>query len=234
MLLFSFYMHIFLSILEYFFIFYAFIVVYNNKFPPMIIFIEKWSKMKIIEYITLEDKRQKLSKFLVFYFVFLIFPSPFNNVVAANAVTTKSEVVRIDTQKEYTKVKKINDQRSDLAHQAALHIGLPKSEKIYAGLSKVQADAVVAIADNFPAKHFRKAVRIAWCESRLNPAAINKANSNGTADRGLFQLNDGGTMQRLGITKHTAFDPHTNAEAAYVLFEDRGWQPWVCRYKIKK
>ena len=200
----------------------------------MIFFIEKWSKMKIVEYITLEDKRQKLSKFLVFYFVFLIAPSPFNSVASANAVTTKSEVIRINTQKEYAKVKKINDQRSVLAHKAALHIGLPKSGKVYAGLSKVQADAVVAIAENFPAKHFRKAVKIAWCESRLNPSAINSANSNGTADRGLFQLNDGGTMQRLGITKHTAFDPHTNAEAAYVLFEDRGWQPWVCRYKIKK
>ena len=230
MLLLSLYLHIFLSFL----FFFAFIVVYNNKFPPMIFFIEKWSKMKIVEYITLEDKRQKLSKFLVFYFVFLIVPSPFNSVAAANAVTSKSEVIRINTQKEYAKVKKINDQRSVLAHKAALHIGLPKSGKVYAGLSKVQADAVVAIAENFPAKHFRKAVKIAWCESRLNPSAINSANSNGTADRGLFQLNDGGTMQRLGITKHTAFDPHTNAEAAYVLFEDRGWQPWVCRYKIKK
>lgn len=34
------------------------------------------------------------------------------------------------------------------------------------------------------------AFSVAWAESRFNPYAINNSNSNGTADWGLFQLND--------------------------------------------
>ena len=48
--------------------------------------------MKIVEYITLEYKRIKLSKFLIFYFVFLIYPSPISNVATANAVKTAGAV----------------------------------------------------------------------------------------------------------------------------------------------
>ena len=46
-------------------------------------------------------------------------------------------------------------------------------------------------------------VRIALCESQLDPKAVN-VNKNGTRDRGLFQIND---FWWLDITDEQAFDP---------------------------
>lgn len=97
----------------------------------------------------------------------------------------------------------------------------------YAGLSKAQAESAAAIAEAFPAKLFSKAVKVAWCESRLNATALNH-NRNGSVDHGLFQINDGGTLQGLGISRSAALDPRKNARAAFKLYQDRGWQPWVC------
>ena len=102
------------------------------------------------------------------------------------------------------------------------------SDHPYGGLSPSQAQAVLLIAETFGERHFEAAIRIAWCESRLSPSAINRANTNRTVDRGVFQLNDGGTMQRLGVDSLEAFDVTAAVLAARVLFDDRGWQPWAC------
>jgi len=190
-----------------------------------------WREMKIINYITIKEKRRKLSIYLVLYFAFCLFPSPLNKLSPAAALVVK-ESPKVDVKTEVYSAKSINLLRGKLAHKAAKILKLPKSKKTYAGLSKSQANAVLAIAEHFSEKDFPIAVKIAWCESRLNPSAINGSNSNGTADRGLFQLNDGGTMQRLGVNNRTAFDPYHNAKAARVLFDDRGWKPWVCKNKI--
>jgi hypothetical protein len=71
------------------------------------------------------------------------------------------------------------------------------------------------------------AVAVAHCESRLDPGATHR-NRNGTRDWGLFQLNDGGTLQGLGLTQDSALDAKRNIEAAWRLYRSRGWQPWVC------
>ena len=47
------------------------------------------------------------------------------------------------------------------------------------------------------------ALRVAKCESSLNPKATNE-NENGTIDRGLFQIND---YWHRGVTDEQAFDP---------------------------
>ena len=114
---------------------------------------------------------------------------------------------------------------------AASVIGIKNNENTYSGLSKKQAMIVLEIKNNFGDKLFRKAVAIAWCESRLNSTAFNK-NRNGSADRGVFQLNDGGTMQGLGITSKEAYDFYANIRAAKALYNNRGWQPWVCAKKM--
>jgi hypothetical protein len=113
------------------------------------------------------------------------------------------------------------------SEMAALALDIEKVGTTFFGLSKEQALASVSIRKAFGDILFPKAVKIAWCESRLNPLAYHQ-NNNGTTDRGLFQLNDGGTMQRLGVDKASAFDASVNATAARVLYEDRGWKPWVC------
>lgn len=48
------------------------------------------------------------------------------------------------------------------------------------------------------------AVRVATCESGLNPYAVNK-NTNGTTDRGLYQWND---YWHPEITDEMAFNPY--------------------------
>ena len=113
-------------------------------------------------------------------------------------------------------------------------IGLPRDTKSsYAGLSKTQALVALEIKNHFKGNLYKKAIVVAWCESRLDPNATNK-NRNGTTDRGVFQINDGGTMQRLGINAKEAFNYSHNIRAAKVLFDDRGWQPWVCSKQIKR
>lgn len=75
--------------------------------------------------------------------------------------------------------------------------------------------------------HASFAVRVAHCESKLNPGARHR-NRNGTVDYGVFQLNSGGTLQSLGLTARSALDPGANINAAYRLWRMRGWRPWTC------
>lgn len=84
------------------------------------------------------------------------------------------------------------------------------------------------IMDVFGPLNGPRAIRIAACESGFNPEALNH-NKNGTHDGGIFQLNSGGTVQSLGLTFNETKDYKKNIEAAYRLFRQRGWRPWVCR-----
>lgn len=52
------------------------------------------------------------------------------------------------------------------------------------------------------------AIRVAHCESALNPAAIN-TNKNGTRDRGLYQIND---YWHKNVSDSQAFDPVFSTE----------------------
>ena len=99
-------------------------------------------------------------------------------------------------------------------------------------LSGAPSDIVALIHQYFPASAWRAAEMIVWRESRFEPQ-VSHLNSNGTVDRGLFQLNDGGTLQNLlgqmgQSTQNVdlAFDPAWNVQAAALLFSQRGWQPW--------
>jgi peptidoglycan hydrolase-like protein with peptidoglycan-binding domain len=69
------------------------------------------------------------------------------------------------------------------------------------------------------------ALRVARCESSYNEIAINR-NTNGTRDYGVFQLNDGGTLQGLGGNAHSALYASSNISMAHTLYLQRGWQPW--------
>lgn len=74
---------------------------------------------------------------------------------------------------------------------------------------------------------WRSALRISWRESRLLPNVVNDTNTNGTNDWGLFQLNDGGTLQFAGgIPGQDVLAPQWNARAAARIVADVGWDPW--------
>jgi hypothetical protein len=176
-----------------------------------------------------EKHRTRIVISLIVILVFFTVPSPLQ--IPFGTFTPESHTVAVEKVNMKRAAEERKDLRVALAHKAVNILHLERREgATLAGLSSKQADAVAVIYETFGPKHFRNAVRIAYCESRLNPKAVNRSNRNGTTDRGLFQLNDGGTMQRLGVRSHQAFDPVENARAARVLFEDRGWQPWSCQY----
>lgn len=83
------------------------------------------------------------------------------------------------------------------------------------------------IRDVFPDNLEAKAIEVATCESGLNPLAIGR-NTNGSRDYGVFQFNSGGTLQEYLSGTAEALDPAANINAALELYNDRGWQPWVC------
>jgi hypothetical protein len=93
---------------------------------------------------------------------------------------------------------------------------------------------VSLIKKSFPPTAWHAAEVVAWCESKFHPLDIHY-DSNGTHDRGLFQLNDGGTeqylLQRLGFNPNNvglAFNPGLNVRAAALLYARDGWSQWTC------
>lgn len=82
------------------------------------------------------------------------------------------------------------------------------------------------IRQSFPDNLEDKAIRVARCESALNEIAVGRNSSS--RDFGVFQFNDGGTLQAYLGTTARALDPVANVQAAYRLYQARGWQPWTC------
>ena len=63
-------------------------------------------------------------------------------------------------------------------------------------------------------------------ESGCNPGADNTGlNNNGTADNGLFQINDIHVTSGL-IGDYDRFDPETNIRAAHAIYCGSGWNAW--------
>lgn len=81
------------------------------------------------------------------------------------------------------------------------------------------------IRDTFP-EDPDTAVRIAKCESSMNPKAINRKNKNGSVDYGLFQINS-----VHGYTENYLMDIDNNLRIARELYDRQGWRPWVCSWK---
>jgi hypothetical protein len=97
---------------------------------------------------------------------------------------------------------------------------------------------VTLIHQDFPARAWHDAEAVAWCESKFRTTDIG-FDSDGTHDRGLFQLNDGGTEQyllaRIGQNPNNlnlAFNPVLNVRAAAVLYARDGWSQWSCESAI--
>lgn len=73
-----------------------------------------------------------------------------------------------------------------------------------------------------------EAIRVAICESSLNPGAI------GPGGRGLFQINPRHHMWRVQAVRGTTlFDPMTNIRVAKHLFDEQGWRPWACAHAAR-
>jgi hypothetical protein len=94
------------------------------------------------------------------------------------------------------------------------------------------------IHQDFPEHAWHDAEAVAWCESKFRTTDIG-FDSNGTHDRGIFQLNDGGTEQYLmamigqnANNVNLAFNPVLNVRAAALLYKRDGWSQWSCESAI--
>ena len=88
------------------------------------------------------------------------------------------------------------------------------------------------IRDVFGAEGNR-AVRVATCESGLNPRAVSP-----TGDHGILQINaktwarpnhPDPVAQWIGRNWHNVYDVRTNAVMALKIRQAYGWQMWACR-----
>lgn len=105
------------------------------------------------------------------------------------------------------------------------------------------ASVLSLVRKYFPAQEVTNAMAVARCESSLKNQ-VGATNPNGTRDYGLFQINDGGTLQAalrrinepytdLTQARKKALDSEINVRMARVLWDARGWQPWVCAANLK-
>lgn len=111
------------------------------------------------------------------------------------------------------------------------------------GMPTSTATVLKAVREYFPANQVGNAMAVSRCESG-HANRVSQPNSNGTRDYGVFQINDGGTLQAalrsigesaddLSQARRKALDTETNVRMAYAIWESRGWQPWVCAAKLK-
>lgn len=145
---------------------------------------------------------------LIFSFYLVLDTS---NEIVPSSMLIKSEKIRIEKEKKIIesekflmRIKKTNDHK--------------------------RIETVKTIIAVFPDEIEVEALKIASCESSFIYNNKNK-NRDGTRDWGVFQLNDGGTLQRLGGNPSKAININWNVKAALELYKDRGWKPWVCAKK---
>ena len=121
-------------------------------------------------------------------------------------------------------------------------VAVPAVAVVQATSTVGTTDVLALVRQYFPAGQIGNAMAVSRCESG-HSNAIGAMNRNGTRDWGVFQLNDGGTLQgalrRIGVpfasteeAQQLALDAEINVRAARVIYDSRGWAPWVCAYKV--
>jgi hypothetical protein len=125
----------------------------------------------------------------------------------------------------------------------AVPLGGEYSGAVPKGGSTSTAEVLDLVRANFPADQVGNAMAVSRCESG-HGNRVSKPNSNGSRDFGVFQINDGGTLQAalraVGVSfssitdaRKKALDPALNVRMARAIWDSRGWQPWTCAAKMK-
>jgi len=75
------------------------------------------------------------------------------------------------------------------------------------------------------------AIRVAMCESGLNPYAYNPYSSGGSHAEGVFQILYPSTWMGTSQAAYSPYDATANILAAYSIFARDGysWREWSCR-----
>ncbi len=76
-----------------------------------------------------------------------------------------------------------------------------------------------------------EAIAVATCESNMNPRAVSPPNTNGTIDRGLFQVNDVWKDAWAPEVWDRIFVARTNIGMAYHAWKvgKNSWMYWTCQ-----
>ena len=79
-----------------------------------------------------------------------------------------------------------------------------------------------------------QALKIAQCESGLNPNAVNQTSVNGSNAMGVFQILYPSTWNSTSQAGNNPKDAMSNIKAAYEIFKRDGysWREWACASKV--
>ena len=97
----------------------------------------------------------------------------------------------------------------------------PRSGTVAAMERLIACEAMTWAAPGGPAK----AIDVAWCESRLRPAALNPTGCSGAGCGGLFQQHLefwAARARRFGVPGRSAFDPWANAVVSVRMAAQQG------------
>ena len=126
---------------------------------------------------------------------------------------------------------------------AVQDLGSSSGGGVPSGRSTNTAQVLELVRKTFPADQVGNAMAVSRCESG-HGNRVSKPNGNGSRDFGVFQINDGGTLQaalrKIGVSFSTisdarekALNPAINVRMARAIWDSRGWQPWTCAAKLQ-
>jgi hypothetical protein len=105
------------------------------------------------------------------------------------------------------------------------------SQKAEAAPHGYSAAQLTGIINQVFGRHAPSALRIAQCESSMNPYAVNPIMIGNSRAHGLFQILYPSTWSSTSQRAASPLDPYANARAAYEIFARDGfsWREWECR-----
>lgn len=87
--------------------------------------------------------------------------------------------------------------------------------------------AALAKEAGFPASQIPIAVAVAFAESGGSTTIVSKPNTDGSVDKGLWQINSKAHADLL--SRYDYSNPHDNAKMAFIIWSQAGnkWTPWT-------
>lgn len=113
----------------------------------------------------------------------------------------------------------------DLAIQDMTNVFYQESVPVQIVVPKTSLLPVEAQINRIFGKDARVATAVFKAESGLRCNAINRANSNGSVDYGVAQINS--IHMKKGYTEANLLDCETNLRVALAIFNRQGFEPWA-------
>ena len=133
------------------------------------------------------------------------------------AVKAAQDVIRRqELEEELAELKQEVEERNSRINEIEKELGT------YWTVSRIKA----LIRSTWP-EDAQTALAVAQCESGFKQSAYNDKNVTPTYDSGIFQINSihQKRLDELGLDKWNVED---NIRFARMLYDESGWQPWVC------